>query len=75
MRRIGHLWRGAIVRFMQRGYEGVREGTVVAAHGVGVLLEVDGERVRLPRTAVTKIVSPPRPRRSHRRRNYDRRSL
>jgi hypothetical protein len=70
MRRIGHLWRGAIVRFLQRGYEGVREGTVVAAHGVGVLLEADGERVRLPRTAVTKVVSTPRPRHPKRRRRW-----
>lgn len=66
MRRIGHLWRGAIVRFLQRGYEGVREGTVVMASCAGVLLEVDGERVRLPRTSVTKVMSPPRPR-HHRR--------
>lgn len=66
MRRIGHLWRGAIVRFLQRGYEGVREGTVVMASCAGVLLEVDGERVRLPRTAVTKVMSTPRPRHHHR---------
>jgi hypothetical protein len=65
-RRIGHIWRGAIVRFLQRGYEGVREGTVVMASCAGVLLEVEGERVRLPRTAVVKLVSAPRPR--HRRR-------
>jgi hypothetical protein len=66
MHRIGHLWRGAIVRFLQRGYEGVREGTVLIARGAGVLLEVEGERVRLPRTAVMKVLNAPRPR--HRRR-------
>jgi len=54
----GHLKRGAIVRFASGGR--YLDGLVLSAPCAGVLVEVDGERVRVARTAVVKVLERPR---------------